>query len=89
MSGVISNEDSGELPFLFVNMAMTADGKIASANRVISSLGSTHDQQNLLVLRTKTDAVMVGARTANLNPINLGPGPARFRRQRLRNGLAE
>ncbi|MCL5098822.1 MAG: dihydrofolate reductase family protein, partial [Candidatus Omnitrophica bacterium] len=40
-------------------------------------------------LRTKTDAVMVGARTANLNPINLGPGPARFRRQRLRNGLAE
>jgi len=29
---------TGPLPFVFVNMAMTADGKIASANRRISIL---------------------------------------------------
>ena len=32
---------------------------------------------------------MAGARTADLNPINLGPGPAKYRRLRLRRGLAE
>ena len=34
------------------------------------------------------DAVMAGARTVGSGPINLGPGPARFRRLRLRRGLA-
>jgi riboflavin-specific deaminase-like protein len=32
---------------------------------------------------------MSGARTVDLGKINLGPGPARFRRKRLRNGLSE
>jgi riboflavin biosynthesis pyrimidine reductase len=32
---------------------------------------------------------MAGARTADLNPINMGPGPAKYRRLRLRRGLAE
>jgi riboflavin-specific deaminase-like protein len=32
---------------------------------------------------------MAGARTIDLMPVNLGPGPARFRRQRISNGLAE
>ncbi len=40
-------------------------------------------------LRATADAVMSGARTADLNPITLGPGPAKYRRLRVRNGLAE
>jgi riboflavin-specific deaminase-like protein len=43
----------------------------------------------LLDLRARADAVMAGARTVDLLPINLGPGPARFRRLRLKRGLAE
>jgi len=70
-------------------MAMTADGKIATANRAISSFGSQRDHNHLLALRATVDAVMCGARTADLNDINLGPGPAQFRRLRLRRGLAE
>lgn len=70
-------------------MAMTADGKIATANRAVSSFGSARDHEHLLELRATADAVMCGARTADLNAINLGPGPARFRRARLRRGLAE
>ena len=77
------------LPFVLINMAMTADGKIATANRVVSSFGSRRDHEHLLRLRATADAVMVGARTADLNPINMGTGPARYRRQRLRRGLAE
>jgi len=77
------------LPFVLVNMAMTADGKIATANRALSSFGSTHDHKHLLELRATADAVMAGARTVDSAAINLGPGPAKFRRLRLKNGLME
>src|SRR5437870_3231936 len=77
------------LPFVLVNMAMTADGKIATANRAISSFASQHDHEHLLKLRATADAVMAGARTVDLNRVNMGTGPARFRRLRLKHGLAE
>jgi 5-amino-6-(5-phosphoribosylamino)uracil reductase len=76
-------------PFVLMNMAMTADGKIATANRALSSFGSARDREHLLELRATVDAVLVGARTADSAAINLGPGPARFRRLRVRNRLAE
>ncbi len=78
-----------KLPFVLVNMAMTADGKIATANRAVSSFTSARDHEHLLALRATADAVMAGARTVDSAPINLGPGPAKFRRQRLKRGLAE
>jgi riboflavin-specific deaminase-like protein len=70
-------------------MAMTADGKIATANRAVSSFSSRRDREHLLALRARADAVMCGARTADLNAITMGPGPAKFRRRRRRGGLAE
>lgn len=84
------NKTNGaKLPFLFVNMAMTADGKIATANRAVSSCGSKHDQENMMLLRTRADAIIFGARTADVNPVTMGPGGVKYRRMRLRNGLAE
>ncbi len=77
------------LPFVLVNLAMTADGKIATASRAVSSFGSGRDHAHLLELRATADAVLAGARTVDLNRINLGPGPARYRRLRLRRGLRE
>jgi 2,5-diamino-6-(ribosylamino)-4(3H)-pyrimidinone 5'-phosphate reductase len=77
------------LPFVLINMAMTADGKIASANRQVASLGSPRDRANMLRLRATVDAVMCGARTVEAGPIKLGPGSAKHRRLRLRHGLAE
>ncbi len=70
-------------------MAMTADGKIATANRAVSSFGSARDREHLLELRATADAVLAGARTVDSAAVNLGPGPARFRRLRRQNGLAE
>jgi riboflavin-specific deaminase-like protein len=76
-------------PHVLVNMAMTADGKIATANRRVSTFGSPADEENLYRLRSTVDAVMNGARTADLNPITMDPGEAKWRRARLRRGLAE
>ena len=76
-------------PFLFLNMAMTADGKIATANRAVSTFGSPRDHEHLLELRATADAVMAGARTIDSEPVNLGPGGLKHRRRRLKNGLAE
>ena len=88
MNSKAETRDS-RLPFVFVNMAMTADGKIATANRAVSSFGSSRDHEHLLQLRATADAVMAGARTVDSAAIKLGPGPAKFRRLRLKNGLAE
>lgn len=80
---------SPERPFISVNVAITADGKIAFANGHYVPFGSAHDHALLLRLRAQADAVLVGARTVNLYPINLGPGAAKYRRQRLQRGLSE
>ncbi len=75
-------------PYVLVNMAMTADGKTASANRAVSSFGGLADEENLYRLRATADAVMNGARTADLNAIDMGPGPDKWSRLRKRRGLA-
>ena len=69
-------------------MAMTADGKIATANRVVHSFGSDRDREHLYGLRATTDAVICGARTVEISKSILGTGGAKFRRRRLKNGLA-
>ena len=84
-----SGNHNAELPFVFINMAMTADGKIATANRRVDSFSSADDQVHLLELRATADAVMAGARTVGSDAVNLGPGPAKYRRLRLRRGLGE
>jgi len=80
---------SAILPFVFVNMAMTADGKIATANRSIHSFGSRRDLKHLYALRATADAVMCGARTVEISNTILGNGGEIFRKQRLKTGLAE
>jgi riboflavin-specific deaminase-like protein len=73
-------------PFIYLNMAMSADGKIASADRKIHSLGSEYDQRHLLELRTEADAILCGANTLNSGPISLGTGGRRYEQMRLRKG---
>jgi riboflavin-specific deaminase-like protein len=79
----------GPLPFVLVNFAMTADGKITSANRKIVAFSSARDREHMLELRSSADAVMAGARTVDLNPITMGPGGPRRRLQRVRRGFTE
>ena len=69
-------------------MAMTADGKIATANRAIHSFGSQRDMEHLYELRATADAVMCGARTVEVSHSLLGTGGERFRKERLKRGLS-
>jgi riboflavin-specific deaminase-like protein len=75
-------------PWVLINMAMTADGKIATANRVIESFGSERDQRRLYTLRASADAILCGAGTVRGAGITLGNGGANFERRRRRQGLA-
>jgi riboflavin-specific deaminase-like protein len=77
------------LPFVFVNFAITADGKITTANRKVTSFSSPRDREHMYELRIDADAVMAGARTVDLNPVTMGPGGEKYRRERVRRGLAE
>src|SRR5579872_713403 len=79
----------GELPFVSINTAMTADGKIAPSNRNYIPFGSARDRRLMMELRAGVDAVMAGARTVDRFPANLGPGSVKYRRLRLQKGLSE
>src|SRR5512141_1298673 len=50
-------------PFVFINVAMTADGKIDTFQRQGSAISSAWDKQRVDRLRAEADAVMVGGRT--------------------------
>jgi riboflavin-specific deaminase-like protein len=76
-------------PYVLVNMAMTADGKIATVNHAVESFSSKRDQTNLLRLRATADAVMCGAATGSALGVTLDSGGPQYRRMRLRRGLAE
>ncbi len=78
-----------KLPLVFVNMAMTADGKIATANRAVHSFGSARDLQHLYELRATADAIICGARTVEISESIMGNGSEKFRKLRLKNSLAE
>jgi len=84
-----SKVQSPKLPFVFINMAMTADGKIATANRAVHSFGSARDLAHLYGLRATADAVMCGARTVEISQSILGAGGEKFRKLRLKDGLAK
>jgi 2,5-diamino-6-(ribosylamino)-4(3H)-pyrimidinone 5'-phosphate reductase len=52
-----------ERPFVFINVAMTADGKIDTFERKGAAISSQRDKQRVDKLRAESDAVMVGGRT--------------------------
>jgi riboflavin-specific deaminase-like protein len=78
-----------QLPFVFSNFAMTADGKIAFANGKFVPFGSKRDLEHLYELRATADAVMCGARTIEATGTILGNGGEKFRKLRLKRRLAE
>ncbi|HEY1173210.1 MAG TPA: dihydrofolate reductase family protein [Verrucomicrobiae bacterium] len=76
-------------PFVYLNLAMTADGKIATANRAITTFGSDKDSDQFYKLRSTADAIMSGARTVDTLPVTLGNGGEKYRKQRVKNGMGD
>src|SRR5215211_7580851 len=50
-------------PYVHINIAMTADGKIDTFQRKGSAISSVRDKERVDRLRAEADAVMVGGRT--------------------------
>ena len=75
-------------PVVRVNMAMTADGKIATSTRSVHTFGSPRDGRHLYQLRAGADAILCGARTVEETEASLGNGGDAFTRKRLRDGRA-
>ncbi len=50
-------------PFVFINVAITADGKIDTSERKGSAISSKQDKERVDMLRAEADAVLVGGKT--------------------------
>lgn len=76
-----------DMPWVGVNMAMSADGKVSTHRRETFSLGSPWDRYLMDVLRAKADAVIVGARTLSLDGWAIRVRHPSIRQRRLKQKL--
>src|SRR5436853_6323282 len=76
-----------KLPFVFLNGAVSADGKLALENCSLIQFSSKRDQKFVLQLRATADAVLCGAETVETFSIDLGADSEACRKKRQRKGL--
>jgi len=75
-------------PFVFINVAMTADGKIDTFQRQGSAISSARDKDRVDRLRAEADAVMVGGKTLLDEDPKLTVKSEALRAERLERGLS-
>jgi len=75
-------------PFVFINVAMTADGKIDTFARRGAAISSQRDKERVDRLRAGSDAVMVGGRTLLDEDPKLTVKSEGLRNERVARGLA-
>ena len=75
-------------PFVFINVAMTADGKIDTFQRKGSGISSPRDKERVDQLRASADAVMVGGRTLLDEDPRLTVKSEELRAERVASGLS-
>lgn len=74
-------------PFVFINIAMTADGKIDTFERKGAEISSRWDKERVDKLRAESDAVMVGGRTLLDEDPKLTVKSEALRAERVKRGL--
>jgi 2,5-diamino-6-(ribosylamino)-4(3H)-pyrimidinone 5'-phosphate reductase len=77
-----------ERPFVFINVAMTADGKIDTVTRRGAAISSPRDKERVDRLRAESDAVLVGGRTLLDEDPKLTVKSETLRAERIARGLA-
>ncbi len=75
-------------PFVFINVAMTADGKIDTFERKGAAISSPRDRERVDGLRASADAIMVGGRTLLDEDPKLTVKSETLRAERLARGLS-
>jgi 2,5-diamino-6-(ribosylamino)-4(3H)-pyrimidinone 5'-phosphate reductase len=85
----MSAGERADRPFVFVNMAVTADGKITSAAREYPRFTSAADRRRMDALRSRADAVLIGAGTLRADQPTLHVRDAALRAERVAAGRPE
>jgi 2,5-diamino-6-(ribosylamino)-4(3H)-pyrimidinone 5'-phosphate reductase len=75
-------------PFVFINVAMTTDGKIDTIERRGAAISSQRDKERVDQLRADTDAILVGGRTLLDEDPKLTVKSEVFREERVARGLS-
>ena len=78
-----------ERPFIFINAAMSADGKIATTERKQTRISGSIDFDRVDELRATSDAIMVGIGTVLCDNPSLTVKSAERREKRRSHGLDE
>lgn len=73
-------------PYVFINVAMTADGKIDTFERRGAAISSQRDKQRVDELRAAADAILVGGRTLLEEAPKLTVKSEALREERTRQG---
>ena len=76
-------------PFVFINVAATADGKIDTRMRRGTTISSTRDKERVDRLRADSDAILIGGRTLHGDDPKLTVKSEALRLERRRNGLSD
>jgi 2,5-diamino-6-(ribosylamino)-4(3H)-pyrimidinone 5'-phosphate reductase len=73
-------------PYVALNVAVSADGKISTGGRESFALGSGMDRKFMSVLRAKADAVVIGAGTLRVDGFPLVVRDRRLVKERIASG---
>lgn len=76
-------------PFIFINSAMSADGKISSVERRQMRISGSNDLARVDGLRAESDAIMVGVGTVLADDPSLRVKSSRLRQERSQKGWPE
>ncbi|HEU0296517.1 MAG TPA: dihydrofolate reductase family protein [Anaerolineales bacterium] len=74
-------------PFVFINVAMTVDGKIDTVARQGAAISSPRDKERVDRLRAESDAIMVGGRTLLAEDPKLTVKSEALRAERVARGV--
>ncbi len=80
--------NSMDRPYVFINVAATADGKIDTFERRGAAISSARDKERVDELRASADAIMVGGRTLHDEDPKLTVKSEALRNERMRRGLS-
>ncbi|MBN1762818.1 MAG: 2,5-diamino-6-(ribosylamino)-4(3H)-pyrimidinone 5'-phosphate reductase [Methanomicrobia archaeon] len=87
--GVEEDYEKTERPFVFINAAMSADGKIATVDRTQTRISGSKDFDRVYSLRAESDAIMVGIGTVLADNPSLTVKSKKQRDKRKRMGKDE
>src|SRR5688572_9076384 len=75
-------------PYVFINVAMTADGKIDTFERKGAAISSKQDKERVDQLRAAADGVLVGGKTLLEEAPKLTVKSEALRQERIQRGLS-